>query len=225
MKRISTLLKSKSFLIIVLLLLGICVGLLTKSRYYYSTDLQISLFIQRKQPFWFIDLMRLISLFEFAIVLLVIPLFIFFYLKKEKYAAYLILAAGLSWFMMRLLKVSFNIPCPTASEVQILFTFKNLATVLSTKYHSGLFNPNVCYPSGHVFDYIVLWGVILNLRDKITKSTWQQKLIKFFCIFIIFAVGISRISLGAHFFSDILGGYLFGSAWLLLLISIYRKQS
>ena len=39
------------------------------------------------------------------------------------------------------------------------------------------------------------------------------------------AIGISRVGVGEHWATDILGGWLFGSAWLLVLISIHRRWS
>jgi membrane-associated phospholipid phosphatase len=39
----------------------------------------------------------------------------------------------------------------------------------------------------------------------------------------VLASGISRVRAGEHWATDVLGGWLFGSAWLLVLIFIYRR--
>ncbi|MCS6719811.1 phosphatase PAP2 family protein, partial [Proteus mirabilis] len=40
----------------------------------------------------------------------------------------------------------------------------------------------------------------------------------------IFMIGVSRIYLGVHFPSDILGGFCLGLAWLLLSYPIYLEK-
>jgi undecaprenyl-diphosphatase len=39
----------------------------------------------------------------------------------------------------------------------------------------------------------------------------------------VLASGISRVRAGEHWATDVLGGWLFGSAWLLVLIFIHRR--
>ena len=41
-------------------------------------------------------------------------------------------------------------------------------------------------------------------------------------VLVIALIGISRIYLGVHYPSDVLGGYTISAAWLILVISIYR---
>jgi len=214
--------RKRILLALFLIFIGVIIGLLTRVGFFHSLDLFITTFIQKIQPYWFVVLMRFISIFEFGVILIVLPAFIYLMTKGEKLAAYLVLTAGLSWFLMRLLKVIFNIPCPTNEEVKVLYTFRNLADSLHKIYKGDYLNTKVCYPSGHVFDYIALWGTIIYLRNKITNSEIAQKVIKIFGILLITTVGISRVSLGAHFLSDVIGGYFLGFGWFFTLILFYN---
>jgi len=42
------------------------------------------------------------------------------------------------------------------------------------------------------------------------------------CGLLLALMGVSRIDLGQHWFSDVMGAYMFGSLWLALTIRIYR---
>ena len=100
------------------------------------------------------------------------------------------------------LKTLFNVPCPTPQEVLTILPFHGLINLTS-----------VCYPSGHVFDYVSLWGMIYY----VTKQKW----VKYLALFLITTIGVARLMLGAHLLTDVIGGYLFGFAWLFFLMSLF----
>ncbi|WVT91699.1 phosphatase PAP2 family protein, partial [Enterococcus durans] len=49
-------------------------------------------------------------------------------------------------------------------------------------------------------------------------------LLQLLLAFIIVSVGASRIYLGVHFPSDVLGGYLLSLSWLFLTYPTYREK-
>jgi undecaprenyl-diphosphatase len=40
---------------------------------------------------------------------------------------------------------------------------------------------------------------------------------------LILALGFSRVYVGEHWATDVLGGWLFGAAWLLVLVAAHRR--
>lgn len=208
-----------------LVISGVVLGIFTRSESFYAIDLSVTHFIQSIQPRWFVSINLLISLVEFIFVFIVVAIFVSLRKKQEKETAYLVLAVGLSWFLMRTLKNIFNIPCPTGGEAQELYTFHNLSNNLHQNNPSGFFTRRVCYPSGHVFNYVTLWGSLIFAREKIFSSMIFRGFVKRVGLFLISTVGISRITLGAHFLSDVIGGYLLGFAWLIILLQTYRRFS
>lgn len=79
------------------------------------------------------------------------------------------------------------------------------------------------FPSGHVLQFIGLYGFLIFLiYTKFRKNLLQKILVGLFSVMIL-AIGVSRIYLGAHWFSDVLGSYLLGSIWLLIMVYLYHK--
>ncbi len=74
------------------------------------------------------------------------------------------------------------------------------------------------YPSGHTTSATCFYGftIFLTLASDIILPL--KLIISLSLIFFIFLIGFSRIYLGVHYLSDIIGGLLIGSSYLLLYI-------
>jgi membrane protein DedA with SNARE-associated domain/membrane-associated phospholipid phosphatase len=76
------------------------------------------------------------------------------------------------------------------------------------------------FPSGHATFAAAFYGFIVYFLWRQTK-TWQNRLnVLFAGLLLILAIGFSRLYLGVHFVSDVLGGYLLGLLWLIIGICI-----
>lgn len=74
------------------------------------------------------------------------------------------------------------------------------------------------FPSGHTMAALSLYGIISFLMWRhIPKQSGRILLICVSATFIL-AIGISRIYLGAHYPSDVVGAYLISGFWLLFTI-------
>ncbi len=80
------------------------------------------------------------------------------------------------------------------------------------------------FPSGHTLASTIYWGWILILQRLFLKkvSAWQRTLL-ISPILLIGLTGPSRVYLGAHWTSDVLGGYLLGGSWLALMFRLYLR--
>jgi membrane-associated phospholipid phosphatase len=77
------------------------------------------------------------------------------------------------------------------------------------------------FPSGHVMFYLGFFGFIAFLAFSLLKPSMKRNLILAFISLWIVLIGISRIYLGEHWASDVLGAYLLGSLTLVAIIQFY----
>src|SRR5256885_1697148 len=78
-----------------------------------------------------------------------------------------------------------------------------------------LHNPSWSFPSGHAMGSLVGYGMlayVLMLLARGKRDT--QRWIAAAAAVLIVAIGISRLYLGVHYFSDVVGGYAAGLLWL-----------
>lgn len=80
------------------------------------------------------------------------------------------------------------------------------------------FQTTASFPSGHVLFFVGLLGYLLYLSHIFIKPGIKRIFSQFFLGSLILLMGVSRIYVGAHWFSDTLGAYLIGLVWLLVII-------
>lgn len=78
------------------------------------------------------------------------------------------------------------------------------------------------FPSGHVMFYVGFFGFLWFLVYTLLKHSLIRTLLLIFLGSLIGLVGISRIYLGQHWPSDVLGAYLLGSLTLVAILQFYR---
>jgi membrane-associated phospholipid phosphatase len=139
-------------------------------------------------------------------VLLVILAGLLVWWKLGRLPGIMVYLAGLLSLFHFLWKEAVGRPRPSAKQVYII----------DINHDSG-------FPSGHSFFAIIFLGFLAYLVVvKINNRT--LKAISFTLLFaLILLVGFSRMYLGAHWPSDVLGGYVSGSLFLVLLIWIYER--
>ena len=79
------------------------------------------------------------------------------------------------------------------------------------------------FPSGHVVSYLALYGFLFYLVYVLMPRSRVRSFLLTLFGAMIGLVGLSRIYLGAHWASDVIGGYCVGFCWLAVVISFYWR--
>ena len=82
---------------------------------------------------------------------------------------------------------------------------------------------NFSFPSGHSMMATVFYGFLIYLLYKSNLNKNVKIIVLIMMSFLILLIGISRIYLGVHYTSDVIGGFLWGSTLLILIIILTKK--
>lgn len=78
------------------------------------------------------------------------------------------------------------------------------------------------FPSGHAMNSLVGYGFLALLLLEHTRPSTRRTLTIAGTAVLVGLIGYSRVYLGVHFVSDVIGGYMAGAAWLVVCISGYQ---
>lgn len=77
------------------------------------------------------------------------------------------------------------------------------------------------FPSGHSMIGAAFYGYLISVCILFLKKPWKQ-VCSVFLAALILLIGVSRIYLGVHYASDVVGGFLAGFAWLAVFLTFFR---
>lgn len=78
------------------------------------------------------------------------------------------------------------------------------------------------FPSGHTLNAVVVVGVIAYLLILRRHTKRARVALVVGAVAFALTVGISRVYLGHHWFTDVLAGFILGTAWLSIIITAHR---
>lgn len=80
------------------------------------------------------------------------------------------------------------------------------------------------FPSGHVAFYVGYFGFLFFVAFALLpRDSWQRRAALTLCALLVILVGLSRVTLRAHWPSDVAGAYLLSGLWLAFSLEMYRR--
>lgn len=83
--------------------------------------------------------------------------------------------------------------------------------------HGFIVEKSYSFPSGHASGSMVFYGMLAYVLVVVTPARFHRPIVVVAAVMITL-IGISRILLQVHFFSDVMAGYATGLAWLTLCV-------
>lgn len=184
-------------------------ALLAANYSYFPFDLTFTRFVQNIDAGWFRNLMIFLSwLGEPPVFIpLVIILLLVLGLRKRKDEIFLLVSFLGASVLIEAFKLLVHRVRPDPALV-----------------HQFLpeFYPD-SFPSGHVMWYFSVFSFLIFLCGRYIKDRFWNRFLVWGMVGLIILIGLSRIYLGEHWLSDVLGSYLLGSAWLAIVVKVYKR--
>ncbi len=146
---------------------------------------------------------KFITNFGGAIFLIVLTIVLFIVIKNKKIGVSIFLNLVIVTILNQLLKGILQRPRPTEYRI-----------IEETGYS---------FPSGHSMISMAFYGYLIYLIYKYVKNKYIKWISIVVLSLLICTIGISRIYLGVHYTSDVLGGFLISISYLVIFISAVNK--
>jgi len=122
-------------------------------------------------------------------------------------------------WIRRLKKDAIFLSITMLADALILFILKNLFKI-SRPISKFITETDFSFPSGHAATSVVFFGILAYLIIKRYKNVNFEAALA--SIFMVLLIGFTRLYLGVHWFSDVLGGIFLG--WFILTSSLIIKK-
>ena len=146
---------------------------------------------------------KFITNFGGAIFVISLTTILFFVIKDKKIGISIITNLGIVTILNQIIKFIMQRPRPTEFRI-----------IEETGYS---------FPSGHSMVSLAFYGYLIYLIYRYIKNKYIKWLLIVLLSILICLIGISRIYLGVHYTSDVLGGFLLSISYLVVYISLIKN--
>ena len=137
-------------------------------------------------------------------------------------AYFLIIETILLTIFIKDRKIAFSIPVNLAIVTILNIILKNIVERPRPIGYRLIDETGYSFPSGHSMISTAFYGLIIYF---IWKNVKNKKMRNISCVllgFLVGLIGISRIYLGVHYASDVIGGFLISIAYLVIFTTTFK---
>lgn len=191
-----------------LTLSGLILSVLAYFEHRFPVDLQVTLLFQSVQSKPLLMAVKGISdvTGDWQAAVLVIVSGVIFWRYLGRLEGSMVLFSGLVTTINEVFKIVIDRPRPPADLVNVFVA-----------------ETGKSFPSGHAFLSVVVLGMMAYLVVTHQTKRYLKMLTAPVFIVLVLWVGVSRIYLGVHWASDVIGGYILGSSFLVMEIWLYQR--
>ena len=186
---------------IIIILLSLWIFLIFRNKI-IGLDNSFYLFLNSFENNELTTVVKIITYLGSSYVLIFLAVISLFFIKKNEKYKLISINLVLSFLTNQLLKRVFRRSRPL---------FKHLVK-----------EKGFSFPSGHAMVSFCFYGLIIYYIHK--SNLKYKKIYEVLLSIVIIIIGLTRIYLGVHYFSDIVGGFVFGLLYLLLFIRILKLK-
>lgn len=188
---------------IILSVIFILLSLLVLNNKTVTLDNNIHSFIISIRNVFLNNIFKTITTLGSATVLTVITLTLFLLFKNKVIVKHLAMHLTMGFLLNQITKIIFLRPRPSINIIDI----------------SGY-----SYPSGHSMMSLIFYGYLAYIVYKSNLNKTKKLIINTFLITLIILIGLSRIYLGVHYTTDVIGGFILATIYLLIIKNIKEKK-
>lgn len=191
----------------VCLILFALLGYLAQQSYNFLGDSAIKLWFESIDLPFFDTFMQAVSNFGEtipAIITVILFAIVLWFFRRRLEAVFIAILPSLAILLNLLFKVLINRPRP-GSEL--------------------LDNGGLSFPSGHVIYAIVFFGFLFYLLPRLIEKSVVVAALRSILVILILLTAVSRVYLGEHWMSDVLGSLLLGGLLLVPAIVLHKRYA
>jgi len=118
---------------------------------------------------------------------------------------------------------SIKVPAVAISSLLLMFGLKHLFARHRPTNQLLQEATNYSYPSGHALMSVTFYGLLAYITWHSVKNKTAKWTIIVLLILWIFLIGMSRIYLRRHYYSDVMAGFATGFLWLVISLKTIRQ--
>ncbi len=138
-------------------------------------------------------------------------------------AIFLIIATIILFILIKNKKIGFSIISNLVIVTILNQLLKNILQRPRPNEFRIIEETGYSFPSGHSMVSMAFYGYLIYLIYRYVKNNYLKWTLIVLLSILICTIGISRIYLGVHYTSDVLGGFLISISYLVIYISAVNK--